>query len=65
MAFSLMITSGLIPDSYLRMSQVLMRSGWMPSNDIEIVLVQIKAAIQSDENARSAQPTVNELYLHY
>jgi len=32
--------------------QVLTKSGWSPSNDIESLLVQVRATILSDDNAR-------------
>jgi len=32
--------------------QMLTRSGWSPSNDIESILIQVRAEIMSDSNAR-------------
>ena len=42
--------------------QMLTRSGWQPTNEIESTLVQIQAEIMSDENACLEKPLTNRSY---
>ena len=42
--------------------QMLTRSGWRPTNEIESILVQIRAEIMSDENACLERPLTNRPY---
>ncbi|GFR75314.1 ubiquitin-conjugating enzyme E2 Q2 [Elysia marginata] len=42
--------------------QMLTKSGWQPSNDIESILVQVRAEILSDPSARLASHQTNVSY---
>ncbi|ESO87820.1 hypothetical protein LOTGIDRAFT_234840 [Lottia gigantea] len=42
--------------------QMLTKSGWTPSNDIELILIQVRSEILSDANARLAHGKENDVY---